>query len=444
MGHWYNPPPSVQPAVHAPVGTPAPPNPIGALGQGAKFNALLSAWPPESWPAQSGDTVASQLAAAWSNAPPNPIGSGAQFDAIRSMWPQESWPAQSGDIVAGGLAPLAPAARSAVGPIPLAVAVAINAAWPPEQWGTQIAGDTASLLAVVTTPVIFPSPLRILRAAVASTWLPESWYAQSESGIASGIAQIQLPPIYQPWSTTSRMALLRSLWLPEVWPSQVGARYAAWIPLPVTAVPTAIRHPEILLWTADTWGAQSGTRAVSILATAPASQPYANRWLAAALRSAWAPEDWPVQTFPDIAAGTSPLPPPLPRSPSQFTISLWPVEFWGSQPGARGAAILASPQLLIFMPYVVGKLEIVAVAQLQSLFAPVITLQYVFSGAPPLTVVAQSIPRGTLVFPGEAVTLQISLGRQHGPAPCPIVESILVSNIPVVMSILPPNKKVIH
>lgn len=403
MGHWYNPPPAVQPAaLHAPVATP------------------------------------------WTNVAPNPIGSGAQFDAIRSAWPEESWPAQSGDIVASQLAAVVPPARSAVGPISEAVAVAINAAWAPEQWGAQVAGKTASLFATVTTPVIFPSPLRILRSTVLSTWLPESWYAQSESGIASGIAQIQLPPLYQPWSTTARMALLRSLWLAEDWPSQAGARYAAWIPLPVTPLPTVIRHPEILLWTPDTWSAQPGTRAASILAGRPAPLPYANRWLSAAVRSTWLPENWPAQTFPDIAGGESPLSPPLPRPPSQLTISLWPVELWGAQPGTRGAAILASAQIITFMPFVVGELQNVAIAQLQSLFQAVITLQYVFSGAPVLTVVDQSIPRGTLVFPGEAVTLQISLGRQHGPRPFPITESILVSNIPVVVSILPPNKTVLQ
>lgn len=403
MGHFYNPPPAVQPAsLHAPVATP------------------------------------------WTNIAPNPIGSGAQFDAIRSAWPQESWAAQSGDTVAGPLAAVVPAARSAVGPIPEAVAAVINAAWLPEQWGTQIAGRTASLLAPVTTPVIFPSPLQILRSAVVSTWLPESWYAQSEAGIASGLAQIQLPPIYQPWSTTARTALLRSLWLPEDWPSQPGARYAAWIPPPATAIPAAIRHLEILLWTADTWGAQPGTRAASILAGVPAPKPYVNRWLSAVLRSAWLPEDWAAQTFPDIASGESPLTPPVPRPPSQFPISLWPAEFWGAQPGTRAAAILASAQILTFMPFVVGELQNIAIAQLQSLFGAVITLQYVFSGAPPETVVSQSIPPKTLVFPGEAVTLQISLGIQRGPIPIRVVESILVSNIPVVVSILPPNTQVLN
>lgn len=403
MGQFYTAPPAVQPAsFHAPVGTPQ------------------------------------------TNVPPNPIGSGAAFNAIRSTWLQESWPAQSSDIVAGPLAPVAPAARSAGGPLQPAVAATINAAWPRDQWGTQTAGDSASLLAPVTTPVIFPSPLRILRAAVISTWLPESWYAQSESGIASGIAQTQTPPLYFPWSTVARTALLRSQWLPEDWPAQAGARYAAWIPPAVTAIPTVIRHPEILLWTADTWAAQPGTRNASTLAGHAAPLPYVNRWLSATLRSAWLPENWPAQTFPDIAGGTSPLTPPPLRPPSQFAISLWPVEFWNAQPGTRAAGILASAQILTFMPYVVGELQNVAIAQLQSLFAPTITLQYVFSGAPILTVVDQSIPRGTLVFPGEAVTLQISRGPRHGPRPLPIVESILVSNIPVVVSLLPPNKKVLH
>lgn len=402
MGYWYNPPPPQPAALHV------PPN-----------------------------------ATAATNIPPNPIGPGSLL--IRSIWPPESWPSQV--LIGGGVGGwtatvfVPPVAIAATNP---AVLATIRTAWAPEQWSAQRAAQIASLFATATNPpVVYPSQPASL-ATLRTLWPQESWYAQSESGIASGIAQIQLPPLYLPWSTTSRMALLRSLWLPEDWPSQAGARYAAWIPPPATALPTVIRHPEILLWAADTWGTQSGTRSASISAGTPAPLPYVNRWLSAALRSAWLPEDWPAQTFPDIAGGESPLSPPMPSPPSQFAISLWPVEFWGSQPGTRAASILASPQLLIFMPYVVGKLEIVAVAQLQSLFAPVITIQYVFSGAPPLTVVAQSIPRGTLVFPGEAVTLQVSLGRRRGPGPCPIVESIVVSNIPVVLSILPPNKRVIH
>lgn len=559
-GWFYNPPPPQPAAVYVPPNAAAwsnvAPNPIGS---GAALDAILSTWPQESWPAQSGDIVASQLATAWASPQPQPFYGTRPLDAlIRSTWLAESWASQV--LIGGGVgalnAALAPPSRSAVGPLPQAVAAAINAAWLPEQWGTQIAGDTASLLAAVSTPVIFPSPLRVLGAAVASTWLPESWYAQSESGIASGLAQIQLPAVYLPWPTASRMAQLRSMWLPEEWPSQAGARYAAWIPPFVTPLPAAIRHPEIMLWTpdtwgtqsgtraasisaqvpapqpylnralaaalraawpsedwpaqtfapfagvqvfpvvipaaspsilrairlwppeewasqsgaryagwippfitplptkiphpeillwaADTWGSQSGTRAASIFAGVPATLPYANRWLSAALRSAWLPEDWPAQTFPDIAGGQSPLTPPLPRSPSQFPISLWPMEFWGTQPGTRDASIFAVPQIITFMPFVVGELQNVAIAQLQSLFQAVITLQYVFSGAPPEIVVAQSIPARTLVGPGTPVTLQISLGRQRGPAPCPIVESILVSNIPVVVSILPPNKTVIH
>jgi hypothetical protein len=382
-------------------------------------------------------------ATAAANIPPNPVGPGSLL--IQSTWPAESWRSQV--LTGGGVGGLTasvftpPVAIAAVNPALLA---AIRQAWLSEQWNAQGPAQIASLFAVAANPpVAYPMP-PASRALPRTLWPPESWYAQSEAGIASGIAQIQQPPLYQPWSTQSRMALLRSIWLPEDWPTQTGARYAAWIPLPVTPLPAVIRHLEILLWTADTWSAQSGTRSASILAGLPAPQPYLNRWLSAVLRSAWLPEDWPAQTFPDIASGQSPSTPPLPQSPSQFTISLWPVEFWGVQPGTRGAAILAIPQILTFMPYVVGELQNVAIAQLQSLFQAVITLQYVYSGAPPLTVVAQSIPQGTLVFRGEAVTLQISLGRHIGPAPCPIVESILVSNIPVVLSILPPNKKVIH
>jgi hypothetical protein len=127
-----------------------------------------------------------------------------------------------------------------------------------------------------------------------------------------------------------------------------------------------------------------------------------------------------------------------------LTIALWPMELWGAQPGTRAASILATPQLITFMPNVVGELQNVAITQLQSLFGAFITLQYVFSGAPPETVVAQSIPPGTLVMPATPVTLQISLGPQHGPLPTPLIESILISNIPVVVSLLPPNTQVLH
>lgn len=396
-------------------------------------------------PPQPAAVYAPPNAAASSNVPPNPVGSGSPL--IRSIWPQESWPSQV--LTGGGVGALT--ASVFVPPVAIAAAnpnllAAILRAWPPEQWAAQRAAQIASLFAAAANPpVAYPSPPASL-GSLRGSWPQESWYAQSESGIASGIAQTQLPPIYVPRPFARGMALLRSIWPAEDWPTQTAVRGAGWIPQqqPVTPLPTVIRHPEILLWMPDTWGAQPGTRSASLLAQAPGPQPYSNRWLLAALRSMWLPEDWPAQTFPDIAGGQSPLPPPSPLPPSQFTISLWPVEFWGPQGGTRDAAILANVQIPTFMPFVVGELQNVAVAQLQSLFGAVITLQYVYSGAPVGIVVAQSIPPGTLVFPGEAVTLQVSVGRQIGPAPCPIVESILVCNIPVVVSLLPCNVKVIH
>lgn len=402
MGQFYNPPPPQPAAIHVPP------------------NASASA-----------------------NIPPNPVGSGSLL--IRSTWPQESWSSQ--ELIGGGVGALVapvftpPVAIAATNP---AIRSLIRMAWSPESWSAQRAAQIASIFAgVVTGPIAYPSRPASLRS-VRDSWPQESWYAQSESGIASGIAQTQLPPTYLPWSTISRMALLRGMWPGEDWRGQSGARYAAWIPRPATAIPTVIRHPEILLWPAETWGAQPGTRAAAIFAGVPAPLPYVNQWLSAALRSTWLPESWPAQTFPDIAGGQAPLPPAIPRPPSQFSIALWPIEFWGPQPGTRDAAILAIPQILTFMPFVVGELQNVAIAQLQSLFGAVITLQYVYSGARPQMVVAQSIPAGTEVGAGTPVTLQISLGIQRGPIPLIIVESILVSNIPVVVSILPPNTTVIQ
>lgn len=402
MGHWYNPPPPQPAALHV------PPN-----------------------------------AAAATNIPPNPIGPGSTL--VQSLWPQESWPTQ--ELIGGGLA--AQIAPPFVPPVAVAAAnptvlLTIREAWLPEQWDAQRSGRIASLYASpVTPPIAFPSPPRSV-GALPGLWPQESWYAQSESAIAAGLAQIQLPPIYIPSSRVPRFALIRSLWLQEDWPAQTGTRKAAWIPPPVTPIPTLIRHPEILQWSPETWGAQGGTRAAWIVAGVPAALPYLNRALAAALRASWPDESWPAQTFPDIAGGNSPLTPPMPRPPSQFPISQWPVEIWGPQSGTRDAAIFAIPQLLIFMPYVVGELVANALGQLAVLFQPVVTLQYVYSGAPPLVVVDQSIPRGTLVFPGEALTLQVSIGPQRGPIPCPIVETTVICNIPVVLPLAPSNKKVLN
>jgi len=402
VGHWYNPPPPQPAAVHL------PPN-----------------------------------AAARSNIPPNPIGPGTLFDAIRSMWPPETWAAQSGDTIAAQFAApfVPPVAIAATNP---AVLAAIRQSWPSESWDAQRGAHIANFFAsVVTGPIAYPSRPAAL-AVIRGLWDPEQWYAQSESGIASGLAQVQLPPIYTPNWYGDTLLMLVSTWPREDWPAQTGPKSAGWYPKPAIYTPRPVPHLEGQQWTQEQWSAQTAPRIATLFSTVPAALPYINRSLAAALRSIWPQEDWPAQTFPDIASGQAPIPPPVPRSPPQFTISLWPPEFWGTQLGTRGAAILATPQLLTFMPWVVGELQNVAIAQLESLFAATITLQYVYSGAPPLTVVYQSIPKDTLVFTGEAVTLEISLGPQHGPSPTPIVESILISNIPIVVSILPPNKTVIQ
>lgn len=403
MGHWYNPPPPQPAAVHF------PPN-----------------------------------ATAAANIPPNPVGPGSLL--IRSLWPpQESWPSQV--LVGGGVGGwtasvfVPPVAIAATNPT---VLVAIRQAWLPEQWSVprpvQIAGLFA---AVVTGPIAYPSRPAAL-ASLRGSWPPEQWYAQSEAGIASGLAQTQLPPVYSPNWYGDTLLLLVSTWPQESWLAQTGPKSAGWYPKPATYTPRPVPHWEWQQWPQEQWSAQAGARIASMLAIAPAPLPYMNRWLSAALRSTWLPEDWPAQTFPDIAGGQSPLSPPMPYPPSQFPISQWPVEFWGPQSGTRDAAILASSVIVVLMPYVVGLQVSVAVPELISLFGAVITPQYVYSGAPTGIVVAQSIPKDTPVFFGEGVTLEISLGRHIGPAPCPIVESIQVSNILVVVSLLPSNVKVIH
>lgn len=380
-------------------------------------------------------------AAAQSNIPPNPVGSGSPL--IRSIWPQESWPTQ--ELTGGGVGALVapvftpPVAIAATNPTVLAT---LRGAWLPEQWAAQSGARVGSFLAgVVTGPIAYPTSPAALKA-IRGLWPEESWYAQSESGIASGLAQTQLPPVYSPNWYGDTLLLLVSTWLPEDWRSQTAPKSAGWYPLPSTYTPRPTPHLEQQQWLPEQWAAQTGARIATQFATPPSPVPYLNQWLSAALRSTWLPENWPAQTFPDIAGGTSPLTPPMPRAPSQFSISLWSVESWGSQPGTRDAAIFAGTAVLIYMPFVIGELQNVAIAQLTALFHPVITLEYVYSGAPPFTVVYQSIDKGTLVFTGEAVTLQISLGRRIGPAPCPIVESILVSNIPVILSLAPSNVKV--
>lgn len=382
-------------------------------------------------------------AAAQSNIPPNPIGPGSLL--IRSLWPQETWPSQ--ELIGGGVGALVapvfvpPVAIAATNP---SVLTTIRQSWLAEQWAAQRAAQIASLFAgVVTGPIAYPSRPATL-ASLPGRWPPEQWYAQSEAGIASGLAQTQLPAVYSPNWYGDTLLLLVSTWPREDWRAQTGPKSAGWYPKTAIYTPRPVPHWEWQQWPQEQWGAQTGARIAAQFGTVPAALPYVNRALAAALRSIWLPENWAAQTFPDIASGQALLPPAMPRAPSQFPISQWPVEFWGPQGGTRDAGILALPQIAVLMPWVVGELRDVAIAQLQSLFGAIITLQYVFSGAPPLTVVDQSIPTGTPVGAGTAVTLEISQGPQRGPAPCPIVESILVSNIPVVLSIFPPNKKVVH
>lgn len=380
-------------------------------------------------------------AAAQSNIPPNPIGSGSLL--IRSTWPQESWPSQ--ELIGGGVGALVapvfvpPVAIAATNPSILA---SIRQAWTPEQWSAQRAAQIASLFAsVVTGPIAYPSPPAAL-ASLRGSWPPEQWYAQSESGIASGLAQTQLPAVYSPNWYGDTLLLLVSTWPREDWRAQTGPKSAGWYPQPATYTPRAAPHWEWQQWPQEQWNSQTGARIASMLASPSAPIPYLNRWLAAALRSAWLPEDWPAQTFPDIAGGQSPLNPPMPRPPSQLTISLWPGEFWGPQSGTRDAAILASVEIITLMPWVVGLQQSVAVIELIGLFQAIITVQYVYSGAPIGTVVFQSIAAGTPVSIGTSVTLEVSLGSQIGPIPKPIIESTLPCSITVVESLIPSNIKV--
>jgi hypothetical protein len=380
-------------------------------------------------------------ATAAANVPPNPIGPGSLL--IRSTWPPESWSSQV--LIGGGVGGwtatvfVPPVAIAATNPSILA---AIRQTWAPEQWSAQRAAQIASLFAgVVTGPIAYPFPPAAL-ASLRRSWPQESWYAQSESGIAAGLAQTQLPPIYSPNWYGDTLLLLVSTWPREDWRPQTGPKSAGWYPPPAIYTPRAAPHWEWQQWPPEQWNSQTSARIASLVAVAPAPPPYLNVPLRTLLRAAWLPENWPAQTFPDIAGGQSPLSPPLPRPPSQFSISLWSGEFWGPQAGTRDAAILANAQIITLMPWVVGLQQSVAVSELIGLFQAIITIQYVYSGAPIGTVVFQSIAAGTPVSTGTAVTLEVSLGSQIGPIPKPIIESTLPCSITVVESLIPSNIKV--
>lgn len=421
-GWYYAPPPPIPTLVPEPPGTTAvgnqPPTPVGP---GAAAIALRSTWPPESWPAQSGDTVASTLATAWLNPAtvpyPLPFYNTAQASAIRSAWTPETWPSQV--LIGGGVGALTATVFTppqSIAGSSAALRTIFGTWWGPESWAAQRGATIAAQFAtVVNPPTFYPAPPVGIRLAILQSWPTEYWYAQSECAVAAGLANLQVPPLYLPSSRIPKFAALGSTWLPEDWRAQwAGATAGAWFQLPVVPKPVSPRHFEAMLWPQEDWAAQRGARIASLFAVAPQAQPYINVSRLMGLLGTWSPEQWAAQTGADVASQFAGQPPPPPYINVPLQVILrgdWPAEQWSSQTQAPTGALVAIP----IIPFV-GVLVSTAVFDIvnaglevfiQYATDPVIPAGYVisqtpaeFSTVPAWTVITITVSTGPAAPPG--------------------------------------------
>lgn len=358
-GWFYNPPPqpqSLQPST-APEANPASTytNNSGPI-LAANLVATVSTWPVESWSAQRGATVASQLATAKSSVAPIPHINKAQR-LSQTSWVPEQWGTQVpiGGGVGGTLAAVTSATQ-----VP-AVLVAANAAvrtlWPEPQWDAQAEMTVASIFAGVANPpsLVSHAPAQV-QAGVIATWLPEEWRGQSESAIAGGLSQIIPPPVLIPSQAQFAASVAGgALWPRETWSVQTSVHSLAWLPAPITAIPKPVPHTEAGSWPQEQWNAQTGAVVASRLATVQQQIPPLNAGLLANLQSSWPREQWSAQTATNIAGLLAPVKPPTfvnnpPLQPTVFATLLasWPKEDWSAQAGARVASQFS--QLISYVP----------------------------------------------------------------------------------------------
>lgn len=348
-------PPSVAPEDTASGNT----NPnVGTIRQ---TNVVIrSLWGQESWPAQSGATVAAQLAPVQAPSAPPPYKLSSYINTlVRSHHKDYSLAFQRS--VVSGVTVLNIQAPQSV-PVTISNIATVRQAWPEPQWDAQAEMTVASIFATpANAPSLAPSPPAGVQAGVRSTWPPEEWRSQSESAVAAGLAPAVPPPLLVP-SQAQFAALLAggALWPRETWVSQTATHSLAWLPAPITALPAPTPHPELLLWPREQWSAQTGPIVASQLATLAQQLPPPPVAMLANILSSWPQEAWKAQGETNVAGLLAPVKPPtfLNKPPLSAVllaqlVGSWPQESWPTQSEDNVGSLLAQtpPVINVAVPF---------------------------------------------------------------------------------------------
>ena len=421
----------------------------------ANWNQIRALWPAENWPSQVliGGGVGALTAAPF-------IPSAAIYTTNQplrtilraSWWTPESWPAQSGATVAGRLATVVNPPVIFPAP-PYSQRMAILLSWPQEQWYAQSEGAVAAGLAQIQQPPLYLPSTRVPQLAlINSQWPRDDWRAQSAPAGAGAwfvplVTALPVPPRH--------FEVLQ--WPQESWPVQRGATIASLFALAPQAQPfTAVAQLMALVqsWPQEQWATQRAAIIASLFAAEPASNPFTNVSLQMILRGIWQAEQWAPQSAPLVAGMIAPIvPPPIPRVlvstavyaivnaglevfiqyatdpviPAGFVISQVPAEFTTVPEWTVVTLTVstgpAAPPGHTAVPPLIGLFAKDATTALQTSLLSVDRYLWKIDPSAEGTVIAQSIASPLVVPVGTIVQLTLSAGLAN-PAP--------TTNVPLV------------
>lgn len=317
----------------------------------ANLSVLRSSWPQESWSAQTGAHVASQLATPWVTP--------TVFSSRAYTYTLQGWSTQK--LIGGGVGAIAATTASPQVPaVQTASRAAVRSLWPEPQWDAQAEMTVASIFAMpANPPSLDPYPPAQRLAALIGTWPVDNWVGQSESAIAGGLSNVVPPQALTP--SQNRFAVLvagGTIWPRETWGPQTAPHSLAWLPAPITAIPYPVAHNEIRSWPPEQWPAQEAPEIASQFATVQQQIPPLPVGAIANIQSSWPREQWNAQTATNIAAQLASVKPPtfVNNPPIQLSlfaelIGSWPQPSWPAQTGANVASQVAQAAITTYNPY---------------------------------------------------------------------------------------------
>jgi hypothetical protein len=335
MGLYFNPPPVVQAAIHAPIAAqgqqPPPYRSIAAV-----MVAATLAWTPAPAPAQEPSLVA-PLIPAPAVGGPTPI-SRALSQAIRAIWDsQPSWNTQRA-------APIAPLTLTYGQQPPIyegAEQIANILATPVATWNAQTAPPNAGWN-YVPAAINQPPPVSIAGVmAIRSAWPVEAWNTQRAPWLAPlTLSYGQQPPAY----SIATRASIRATWDVQPWPAQSEFDNAGWnanavvvpqVPAPSQTVLSSI----VAAWSAPGWSTQSETdNAGWNFSPAVQNPPPSAKLSVAQLANVWSVQ-WTAQRSAPVAGVIPPPvvnnPPPQSNAALKILTDSWRPLAWWLPPAAN-------------------------------------------------------------------------------------------------------------